>query len=290
MTGRQCMTFLLAAGVSAVIAENPKVTFDEHGCCEPVKVVVDRTNLEASVPERIRRRLKSQLAGLKDGDRLEIDIGRIFDQSQGYSVNYPKYVVPLDAEGRMHGEQRFYKPWQHQPIASVPWQHGKRHGVEKAWTGVVIKKKWRLVLVKEIPWQNGRIHGTKKLYSTTGKLKFECTFVKGRQQGEAKSYAPNGKLSCVTRYKDGAKQGRAVWYHPGTNIVKREVVYVDDRINGATKEFFPNGKLKRKMQVKDSVMHGVVEMYAEDGRLIRKSYFLDGEGVTEAEFKQKHKP
>ncbi len=240
-------------------------------------------------PPRRRRPKKGQPAPPKPQPKgkVRLTIGRFFDSGHSASTNkmepFVQQAVPLDEDGKPHGEELYLKVRHNGPVRSVTWKHGRKHGPERLYA----KGKVRV----EIPWQNGKMHGAKKVYGNNGKLVSEVTFVNGKQEGLAKSYGPKGNVVRVIPYKDGKKNGKAVDYYPGTKIVKREVVYEDDEINGTTREYFANGKLKRKMQIKGSLMHGVIEMYDEEsGRLVRKAYFIEGDSVSEAEFKQKYKP
>ncbi len=225
------------------------------------------------------------------GARLKLTIGLFYDFGHSASTNrmepYIMAAVPLDDQGRPHGVGQFFSPATHGPCREASYRNGRKHGPERVYDR---GPRGRYVRT-EIPWENGKMHGTKKIFAGNGKLTFECAFVHGKQEGKAKSYAANGKVVSVTPYRNGKKEGKAVLYYPGTGRVKREVIYHNNKINGTTREYFKNGKLKRKMQIKDSLMHGAVELYDEKtGRLVRKSYFLEGENVSEAEFRKKYKP
>ncbi len=293
--GYRCLVMVPAILFTGICGAGGKLKFDRHGACDPIVVVVDKQSMRTAVPTGLHRFLSGLLQKVPEGYKLEVDIGKVHDQSQNRTINFCRSIVPLNPAGNKDGVQDFRKPWDRVPYHIIPWKNGQRHGVEKAFDRTQIKVKGRLksvvILTKEVPWRNGRIHGTKKLFGETGKLIFECAFVNGRQEGAAKSYAANGKVVSVTPYRDGKKEGKAMLYYPGTDKVKREVIYHNNKINGTTREYFKNGKLKRKMQIKDSRMHGVVELYDEKtGRLVRKAFYINGENVSEAEFKKQYKP
>jgi antitoxin component YwqK of YwqJK toxin-antitoxin module len=228
-----------------------------------------------------------------DGTRYRLTIDKFFDSGHGHSTEkfepFVSSLVPVDEQDRPHGTERFFQLRGHGADRVVNWKHGVRHGPELVYDRSPIKEVGTYVRT-ETPWENGKIHGNKIVRGTNGKISSECTFVNGLQQGIAKSYGPDGSVVSEIPYKDGEKNGEAVYYHAGTDQVKRKVTYKDDLINGTTVEYYPNGKIKRRMQIKDSRMHGVIEMFDEDGNLAKKMYCLNGETVTEAEFKREYKP
>lgn len=228
---------------------------------------------------------------LPKGQTYRLTVDRFFDS--GHSESSEKFeffvhrICPVDEEGRKHGEELVFTRGRGLGGDQVvSWKHGVRHGPEKTFARSPVKDVGTYVRI-EIPWVDGKIHGRKLVRDASGKVTSETTFVHGQQEGVAVGYGPDGNVVSRVPYRDGKKNGKAVYYFPGTEQLKREATYQDDRINGETVEYYPNGKLKRKMTVKDSRMHGVVELYDEEGELKRQVYYLDGENVTEAEYRQR---
>lgn len=208
-------------------------------------------------------------------------------------TNYPnservKTLTPLNAEGKPNGLEIHKIQYGWSLTHTVPFKNGVRDGMEKHFTSVMVKRKWKTYVAKEIPWNNGKVEGAKKAYHQNGKVKSEVPHANNLPHGVAKSYNKDGQLIGETNYVKGRRQGNATDYFP-TGKPKRVLPYKDGSVHGVAREFHANGKVKREITCREGEYHGTEKLYSEDGKLEKTRYWLDDDKVKKEEFEKKYK-
>ena len=227
----------------------------------------------------LRQLLKLALADRPDTAKARVSFAQ--EYSNHPAINglyaYPVSAVPLDDQGKPDGVEIFFEAHLWDVGRTVPWSHGRRQGEE-----FVYQKK---VVTAIIPWIDDRISGIRRTFYPTGKPMSETTFVNGEANGPSRSYDAEGRLLQEVNIKSGKREGEAKDYWPETGKVRRQIIYAMSQVVGVTREFDPEGKLRREIPFKANAMHGVETVYAPDGKVSQKRYWLNGEEVSEGEFK-----
>ncbi len=245
------------------------------------------TKLEET-PKRSHRQLKTPFEKLPQGHKAKIEIGRYFDHGQTNSTNkfepYVSSFVPLNADGKEHGEQVVINP-RGRVVRRVQWKDGRKHGAERIFHAV-----WpKYYEQARIPWDNGVIQGTKKTFFEDGTLKSETPYAKGLPHGISKSFSKKGTVTRKCSLKQGVRDGKLTDYWPQTGKKRREIMYDMGKVEGVTREYHPNGQLRRAVPFKNDLMHGEEKRFAEDGTSERSRYWIKGDLVTKTEFELKYK-
>ena len=102
--------------------------------------------------------------------------------------------------------------------------------------------------------------------------------------GTSKNLIAEGKLLCQTRFVDGLKHGEKVEYWAETGEPRRIIPYKDGRAHGTMKAWHLNGELKRRVSCRDGLLHGEEVVFSDEGKVITRRFWLDGEMVSRAEF------
>ena len=191
-------------------------------------------------------------------------------------------LVPLDAQGQPDGEEVEYV-WLAGPVHSTTYRHGVRHGLERMWSG---SRSGPSYLTSETPWENGKIHGVKKVYLPGGKVMSQTTYEHGQMTGESRTYDEEGRLLRITFYNSGKKHGELHDFWPESGKLQRSIPYNNGKVDGTSHEYYSNGQLKREASVKNNAMHGLERQFEPDGKLLSTHYWLQGEEVTESEFRK----
>jgi antitoxin component YwqK of YwqJK toxin-antitoxin module len=148
----------------------------------------------------------------------------------------------------------------------------------------------RGALQSETPWENGAIHGLKRVFHPNGKVASESTYVKGLIAGQSRSYNEAGGLIRVVTYEKGKRNGEQIDYWPDKpDVAQRIIPYQNDQVVGVAKGFYLSGKLKWERPFKDNRQHGVEKQYAADGALEKTLYWLEGNPVSEEDYRAKEK-
>jgi len=224
-------------------------------------------------------------AKVPEDQRLKLSIVPWFDPSKGIR-RMIQTITPLDDKGMPHGEVHTFRPLVRQPIHVVTYRHGVRHGTEKQWAGVHGND---IRLRAEIPWQNGEVHGDRIMYHPNGKVMTTTKYVRGKETGESRSFDPEGRTERTVTFKGGKKHGELKDYWPETGKLRRVIPYHNGKVEGLVREYYSDGTKKREVPLKNDAMHGVERVYNADGKQIETRYWIDGEPVDEAEFKERFK-
>ena len=188
----------------------------------------------------------------------------------------PAGAVALDAGDRPDGIERFYDRGG-AITRTVPWKNGQRNGEE------IACENGRVTM--RTPWVGDRIQGLRQTFHANGKVMSEAAYANGLMNGPSRVYDDQGRPLQEVEMKDGQRNGEARDYWPGTGKLKRTVRYDKGKVTGVSREFFADGAVKRELPFKDNAMHGAEVLYGPDGKPSGKRYWLDGEEVSEAEFK-----
>ena len=220
------------------------------------------------------------------GWKLRLLLENIYDPSKDKAFDHPRSMVPLNPAGKKHGEEQFRVPYDSTVFHTIPWNNGLKDGLEKVYRR---GRREALSIEYEIPWKDGNIHGVKKSYFPDGNVMAEAAYVHGILEGESVLYSPTGQLERKSVFKNGKRDGPSDDYWPSGRI-KRTTPYKAGLIEGLVKEFYDSGQLKRELPFKNNVQHGPEKQYGADGKIEKTKYWVEGQEVAEAEFKQKFKP
>jgi antitoxin component YwqK of YwqJK toxin-antitoxin module len=150
---------------------------------------------------------------------------------------------------------------------SVPLVNGKKHGIEKNYSGGV--------LYSEVSYKDGIKDGYVKTYYSDGSLSSSCIYVNGKQEGSYKNFYQSGKLKDEIPFVHGERQGIQKSYFENGNLSK-EVPMVDGWIEGVEKEYWENGSLKSAVSRKRSTKDGLSVEYYRDGSVKSEARYKMG--------------
>ena len=193
----------------------------------------------------------------------------------------PASAVALDENGQPDGVERFFDRDAWSASRAVPWKNGRRQGDEIVYDG----KQVRAV----IPWADDRVNGTRRTFHPNGRIMSEASYTNGAASGPTRAYDPEGRLVQEAEMKDGQRNGEARDYWPETGKVRRVTPYRMGKVVGVSREYYPDGALKREIPFRDNVLHGAEVLYDPDGKTREKRYWIDGDEVSEGEFKARFK-
>ncbi len=123
---------------------------------------------------------------------------------------------------------------------------------------------------EEARYAKGALVGERKLFHESGGMMTLETYKNGRLEGKYQTYYENGQIEIDRQYINNAIQKESKKYYESGEL--EEVVYfVDNLENGPFKEYYKNGHLKAVGTYKDGDQeHGLLELYNEQGELVRK--------------------
>lgn len=249
----------------------------------PKNVIVESVD---DAPKFGSRIVEKRLKKLDEDHKLQITIGRFFDQGHTTSSNefepYVAAAVPVNKEGERDGVQMFHRPRSGSAERSVVWADGVKQGPEK-----VYGRGGKVIEIK--PWVDNKIHGEVKTFDLEGNVLSVAHYEKGVQVGVSKSFDSEGRLLREVPYKDGEKHGKRVDYWPQTGEPKRVVPYRKGLAHGEVVEYHLNGEVKRRVNTIEGQLHGREEVFSDEGKLITVRYWWDGGMVSQSEFEAKQK-
>lgn len=211
--------------------------------------------------------------------RVQIEVGTAL--GGGDITEYVASIVPLDEEGKPHGRQLRYKSarWNERD-RSTPYVHGVRHGTEYEYSG------WgnKCSIAAEVPWREGEMTGVRKTFDNEGNLLSKTPYAEGKPHGESRTYDHEGRVLSEVGYVEGLKHGRKVDYWPESGEPRRVIPYKEGRAHGEMRQYHLNGELKRSVYCREGLLHGEEVVRSDEGRVVTRRWWLDGEMVSEAEF------
>lgn len=216
-----------------------------------------------------------------DDKRLRVEIATGVEAGGHRRTEYLRSVVPLDDQGKPHGKElRYLSPRWNERERLVPWVHGVKHGVEKEFTG------WgqSVTVASEVPWNEGEMSGTRRTFDAGGNVLSETPYVKGQPHGKSTTYDKDGRLVSEVVYVEGRKHGDKTEYWTETGEPRRIIPYKNGLAHGQMIAYHLNGQVKRKVACREGLLHGEEVVYSDEGNVITRRFWLDGERVSEAEF------
>ncbi len=129
---------------------------------------------------------------------------------------------------------------------------------------------------EEANYVNDTLHGERKIYYEDGSLEILETYKMGNFESPYKRFFKDGTLQQEGNYKNNIASGEWKKYYSNGQL-EESVILVNNEENGPFQEFYENGNLKAKGVYKgfdeDSSRpreHGLLELYNEEGTLIKK--------------------
>ncbi len=273
----------IVKGLFALVCLVPAVAVAEAEDASSSVVVVEKA---ADVPKRLQFAAKRFLKKhCTESQKLRLTIGQFFDHGHSTSTNqmepYAKILVPLDTDGKPHGEEVHREPRSHSPTRIVPYEHGVKHDMEKLFRRSLEGK---LYLEKEIPWKDGKMAGAIRTRYSDGAVRSETQVVDGVPTGVSKTYDRQGSLLRSMTLKAGKPHGVRKDFFSGTKQPRRVIPYEQGKVNGTAREYYANGQLKREAPFHMDVRHGMEKRFEADGTPAGVRYWLDGEEVFKKEY------
>ena len=153
--------------------------------------------------------------------------------------------------------------------------------------------------------KNGKLNGDYTIHRKDKSVRVKGNYVVGLQNGEWIYYDSNGEISSTESYKKGLKDGK--WTKRNGRIIE---FYKDDKPFGhweerdadgdlkrtkeysakeayIQKDYFSNGKVEEEKSYKNSKLDGVQKVFSEEGVLLSKEVYKDGE-IQELETYSSH--
>ena len=231
--------------------------------------------------QEVTKAIRAALAGKPPETKARILLGATTEGSSRWQFVYLRSIVLLDAEGRLNGEERLVT---HQSISGAvgyrltPWKSGVKDGMEREFLSDVLRG--------EVPWKAGKMEGVRKTFFASGQLEAETEYAGGVANGFTRTYDETGNLAREGTMKQGKRDGKMTDYWEGARQPKRVAHFQNGKAEGRLTEYYLSGNLKREASLKDDSLHGVEKQYEEDGKASLTRYWLNGDGVTEEDFKK----
>lgn len=274
--------YLKRAMAIVLIAAGVAVAAEEAGDVVEISKADKLPN--AQVTEGHMARIEPLLKALPDGHRLRLEFATVSKALTGYDhdIRHVTRATTLDAGGKPDGLEMDYRDWYQHCSREATYKNGALDGTEKLYNPET------KALTAEIPWVNGRIHGVKRTFHPNGKPANETAYDKGEIQGASRSFDAEGRLIRVVTFANGQRDGDVTDYWPEKpGQIKQVVPYRKGSVEGVAKAFYLNGKLKWERPFKDNRQHGVEKAFDGDGKPEKTAYWLNGNQVPEAEYRER---
>ena len=151
-----------------------------------------------------------------------------------------------------------------------------------------------------------------KDFYTTGKLKYEVSFVKGKKEGKITRTFSEGRIRNIAMYRNdtiigvdsiyeltrldatipylhGKKNGSAKTYY-NTGELLSETSYVDDKADGISKDFYKTRELLSEVECKNDTIVSIKKAYYINGKIEAETPYKNNKinGTLKAYFKDGH--
>jgi len=127
--------------------------------------------------------------------------------------------------------------------------------------------------------RNGKKDGLWTTYDPSGgSIQKLENYIKGSLHGPTIVLNKRGQLDSEAHYVNGKLHGKSATYKFGRPL--KETYYKNDVIDGLHKEYFNNGKLQKAVNFKDGKQHGSFKQYNEEGVIIMKYEYENGEKMS----------
>lgn len=226
------------------------------------------------------KRVRAILAEVGPGHKVEMECQTVAPDASK-PIRHIVRLTPLNKAGKPDGQEQIYADWYRRATRTTEFRNGERQGVERQYdvdSGATLS---------ETPWDKGVITGVKKTFYPNGKLSNETPYEKGVIAGQSKSYSEEGSLIRVVNYADGKRDGESIDYWPEKpDAVQRIIPYRKGLVEGVAKAFYLSGKIKWERPFKNNQQHGIEKQYAADGVVEKTLYWLDGNPVSEDDYRK----
>lgn len=223
--------------------------------------------------------VKEMLAAAPKDHKLEVECISVKPLNAHPPYRYASRITTRNAAGQRDGQERELS-YQSKPSRIAQYRDDKLHGKEQRFdvrSGD---------LKREIPWVEGKMHGVMRSYHPNGEQASESPYENGKVHGAVRSYSIQGGLTRVATYVRGQREGDTTDYwveNPGA--VQKVVPYRAGKVHGVAKGFYLNGKPKWERPFRGNLEHGKETQYAPDGTVERSVYWLEGDRVSEDEYR-----
>ncbi len=134
--------------------------------------------------------------------------------------------------------------------------------------------------------ENGQKNGAYEEYYQDGQLAVKCALKNDKLDGPYESFYPDGRLEKKCAFKNGELNGAYESYNPLTKRLLEKGTYKSGKKEGLWEKYRLDGSLLTKCVYKDGKLNGLYEEYNENGELMEKGAYINGEFVPETNKKQ----
>ena len=124
--------------------------------------------------------------------------------------------------------------------------------------------------------QEGKIVAS-EIYRNGYLLKKGVIDDKGLYQGYWEEYYLTGKVKSKGSYKNGKKFGKWEYFFTNGKLEQKGTYDSNGKVSGEWNWFYENGNLLRREEFRRGIEDGYMEEYAQDGAIITKGEYFDGE-------------
>jgi antitoxin component YwqK of YwqJK toxin-antitoxin module len=270
------------AAAEASWDEGAETSSDSSGPTHVVSAKTDWASIGVQGPgaDGVIKTVLGLLKGKPDGTKVRLMLGQVNDGSGHWKILYVRSSVLLDDLWRPDGIETFVTQMGVVGIEgyrSIPWKNGSKNGLEQEYQLGKLRS--------EVSWKNDKIDGARRSFFSGGKLECETMYVNGLANGPTRMYDAEGGLVREGVMKNGKRDGTLTEYWESSSQPKRVATYRDGKADGVMREYYLSGKLKREATFKNDSYHGEEKQYNEDGKITLTRYWINGDSVTQEDFK-----
>ncbi len=134
--------------------------------------------------------------------------------------------------------------------------------------------------------ENGQKNGAYEEYYENGHLAVRCAFKNGKLEGAYESFYPDGHLEKKCAFKNGEMNGAYEDYNPLTKRLLEKGIYKSGKKDGLWEKYRLDGSLMSECNYKENKRDGSYKEYNENGELMEKGTYINGEFVPDVNKEQ----
>lgn len=122
-------------------------------------------------------------------------------------------------------------------------------------------------------------NGLTRFWFSNGQIMLESNYKNGKRDGLTRSWYENGNPKVEESYKDGLKDGNAKsWFESGRKWMHYS--HWKDKRDGPLTWWYENGQKRQEGNYKGGMRFGEWSYYQEDGKILYRKTFRDGQAIS----------